>query len=52
MGKLAQAIAHGAVVLQIRGNFDDGMCLINEVAAEAPVAIVMDSLKRAILQHV
>ena len=40
MGKLAQAIAHGAVVLQIRGNFDDGMRLVKEVAAEAPVAIV------------
>jgi len=40
MGKLAQAIAHGAVVLQIRGNFDDGMRLVKEVAAEAPVEIV------------
>ncbi len=40
MGKLAQAIAHGAVVLQIRGNFDDGMRLVKEVADEAPVEIV------------
>ena len=40
MGKLAQAIAHGAVVLQIRGNFDDGMKLVKEVAGEAPVEIV------------
>jgi len=40
MGKLAQAIAHGAVVLQIRGNFDDGMRLVKEVAGEAPVEIV------------
>ncbi len=40
MGKLAQAIAHGAVVLQIKGNFDDGMRLVKEVAGEAPVAIV------------
>ena len=32
MGKLAQAIAHGAVVLQIKGNFDDGMRVVNEVA--------------------
>lgn len=39
-GKLAQAIAHGAVVLQIRGNFDDGMRLVKEVASEAPVEIV------------
>ncbi len=40
MGKLAQAIAHGAVVLQIQGNFDDGMRLVKEVAKEAPVEIV------------
>ena len=40
LGKLAQAIAHGAVVLQIRGNFDDGMRLVREVAEEAPVEIV------------
>jgi len=40
MGKLAQAIAHGAIVLQIKGNFDDGMRLVKEVAGEAPVAIV------------
>lgn len=40
MGKLAQAIAHGAVVLQIKGNFDDGMRLVKEVAGEVPVAIV------------
>jgi len=40
LGKLAQAIAHGAVVLQIRGNFDDGMRLVKEVAEQAPVEIV------------
>lgn len=40
MGKLAQAIAHGAVVLQIKGNFDDGMRLVKEIAGEAPVEIV------------
>ena len=40
MGKLAQAMMHGSVVLQIRGNFDDGMRLVKEVAAEAPLTIV------------
>jgi threonine synthase len=40
MGKLAQAIVHGATVVQIRGNFDDGMQLVKEVAKTAPVAIV------------
>ena len=32
MGKLAQAMMHGATILQIRGNFDDGMRLVKEVA--------------------
>lgn len=40
MGKLAQAMMHGAIILQIRGNFDDGMRLVKEVAEEAPVNIV------------
>ena len=40
IGKLAQAMMHGAVVLQIRGNFDDGMRLVKEVAEEVPVSIV------------
>ncbi len=40
MGKLAQAMMHGAVVLQIKGNFDDGMRLVKQVASEAPVTIV------------
>jgi threonine synthase len=40
MGKLAQAMMHGSVVIQIQGNFDDGMRLVKEVAEEAPVTIV------------
>lgn len=40
LGKLAQAMMHGAVVIQIEGNFDDGMRLVKEVAQEAPVEIV------------
>jgi len=39
-GKLAQAIMHGAVVMQIKGNFDDGMRLVKEVAQDVPVAVV------------
>lgn len=39
-GKLAQAMMAGAVVIQINGNFDDGMRLVKDVAAEAPVTIV------------
>jgi len=40
LGKLAQAMMHGATVLQIAGNFDDGMRLVKEVAETAPVEIV------------
>ncbi len=40
LGKLAQAMMHGALVIQIHGNFDDGMRLVKEVAEQAPVTIV------------
>ena len=40
MGKLAQAMMYGAVIMQIRGNFDQGMALVKEVAAQAPVTVV------------
>jgi len=40
MGKLAQAMVEGAVVLQITGNFDDGMRLVREVGDIVPVTIV------------
>lgn len=40
LGKLAQAMMHGAVVIQIDGNFDDGMRLVKEVADDAGVTIV------------
>jgi threonine synthase len=40
MGKLAQAMMHGATVIKIDGNFDDGMRLVREVAEDAPVTIV------------
>lgn len=39
-GKLAQAMMHNAVVIQIKGNFDEGMRLVKEVANHAPVTIV------------
>lgn len=40
MGKLAQAMMHGAVIMQIKGNFDQGMELVKQVAEKAPVTIV------------
>ncbi len=39
-GKLAQAMIKGSVVIQIQGNFDDGMRLVKEVGDSAPVTIV------------
>ncbi len=40
LGKLAQAMMHGATVIQIKGNFDAGMQLVKEVGETAPVTIV------------
>lgn len=40
LGKLAQTMMYGAKVLQIRGNFDEGMALVKQVAESAPVTIV------------
>lgn len=40
LGKLAQAMVHGAVVLQIEGNFDAGMELVKLMAERTPVTIV------------
>ena len=40
MGKLAQAIAHGATLLQVDGNFDDCLTLARDLANNYPVALV------------
>ncbi len=40
LGKLAQTMMYGAVILQIKGNFDQGMDLVKRVAHEAQVTIV------------
>lgn len=40
MGKLAQAIAHGAKILQVDGNFDDCLTLAQDLAKNYPVALV------------
>jgi threonine synthase len=39
-GKLAQAIVHGAKVVQVDGNFDDCLGLARKLAHEYPVALV------------
>ncbi|HEV2450362.1 MAG TPA: threonine synthase [Streptosporangiaceae bacterium] len=40
IGKLAQALVHGARVLQVEGSFDDCLELARKLAAEYPVALV------------
>lgn len=40
LGKLSQAMVHGAVVVQVQGNFDVGMRLVKEIAATTPITLV------------
>jgi threonine synthase len=40
LGKLAQALVHGARLLQVDGNFDDCLELVRKLAADYPVALV------------
>jgi threonine synthase len=40
LGKLAQAMMHGACVIQINGNFDVGMELVKQVGRDTPLTIV------------
>jgi threonine synthase len=39
-GKLAQALMHGARVVALRGNFDQALALVRELAERHPVALV------------
>ncbi|MBF0536985.1 MAG: threonine synthase [Nitrospirae bacterium] len=40
LGKLAQALIHGAVVLQIKGNFDVALSIVRAVVAKYPITLV------------
>ena len=40
LGKLAQALVHGARIIQVRGNFDDALALVRDLPAEAAVTVV------------
>ncbi len=40
LGKLAQAMIHGAQVLQIRGNFDDALKLVRDISEKYPIVLV------------
>ena len=39
-GKLAQALMHGAKVIALRGNFDQALALVRELAERHPIALV------------
>jgi threonine synthase len=40
LGKLAQALVHGAQVLQVRGNFDKALDIVRELPDKAPIVVV------------
>jgi threonine synthase len=40
LGKLAQAMIHGALVVQIMGNFDEALTLVREISAKYPITMV------------
>jgi threonine synthase len=40
LGKLSQAMFHGARVLQIRGNFDDALKIVREISEKHPIVLV------------
>ncbi len=40
LGKLSQAMMYGALVLQIKGNFDEALDLVKDITAEYPITLV------------
>lgn len=40
MGKLAQAIAYGAEIIAIDGNFDDALNMVKEISQKHPITLV------------
>ncbi|GDX40517.1 threonine synthase [Armatimonadota bacterium] len=40
LGKMSQALIHGAKVLAIQGNFDDALRLVRDICATHPIALV------------
>jgi len=40
LGKLSQAIAHGAEVIQIDGNFDEALRIVREISETEPITLV------------
>jgi threonine synthase len=44
MGKLAQAVMHGAKIIQIDGNFDDCLELVRKIVADFPMISLVNSV--------
>ncbi len=40
LGKLSQALMHGAKVIQVNGNFDDALTLVKEMTSKFPITLV------------
>ncbi|MDH4229581.1 MAG: threonine synthase [Nitrospirota bacterium] len=40
LGKLAQAMAYGAKVIQVQGNFDQALRIVSEISASFPITLV------------
>ncbi len=40
MGKLSQAVMHGATVIQVKGNFDEALELVREISEKHPITMV------------
>src|SRR5688572_32196823 len=40
IGKLAQALMHGARVIALRGNFDEALAIVRELAQKHPIELV------------
>ncbi|MGD0337081.1 MAG: threonine synthase [Candidatus Omnitrophota bacterium] len=40
LGKLSQALIHGATVLAVKGNFDDALEIVKEITGKYPITLV------------
>ncbi len=40
LGKMAQALMHGAKVFAVQGNFDDALRIVREITADHPITLV------------
>lgn len=40
LGKLSQAMMHGATVIQVEGNFDDALTIVKDVSKAYPITLV------------